>query len=464
MRRHLPGRLTALTPLLALTLALAAACGDGSGSSAPSPAPSSTLPPTVAAPAATATVDAEALLRDGGVALIGQAYDRLLDEYITPLEPAVLLAEAWSGLAAAAAAQGLATPPSPGFGGDRLAAFASFRGAYVPLAAAAPDSTALRHGAIRAMAASLHDCHTFFLSPVASDTLIDTRAGRGAVGIGVELAGVPPLVTEVISTGPAARAGIAVGDRVVAVDSVDMTAQGPAAAFERINGDEGTDVRLELRRPGATAPLALTVRRERVTPPNVESRIIAGDVGYVRIRNFTDDGVAAELREALAAVDAQGAAGWIIDIRGNPGGRLDYDAINLFVREGPTVLDRGRNGVVNEVRADGSALSALKPAVVMTNNRTGSVAEVFAAALQEHGVADVVGATTNGCVGYTDVREFVDGSSLAVTTHVNLGPLTRTVLNGSGVTPDIPIPRSENDIANARDPQLDAAVAHLSGG
>jgi C-terminal processing protease CtpA/Prc len=75
----------------------------------------------------------------------------------------------------------------------------------------------------------------------------------------------------------------------------------------------------------------------------------------------------------------------------------------------------------------------------------------------------VIGANTNGCVGYTDVQNFPDGSSLAVTTHVNLGPVTDTVLNGVGVAPDAPVARTADDIANARDPQLDAAIAHLSG-
>jgi carboxyl-terminal processing protease len=99
---------------------------------------------------------------------------------------------------------------------------------------------------------------------------------------------------------------------------------------------------------------------------------------------------------------------------------------------------------------------------VLTNNRTGSVAEVFAAALQEHGKAFLIGATTNGCAGYTDIRDLGDGSSLAVTTHVNLGPVTGAQLNGVGVVPDLTVARTADDIANARDPQLDAAVAHLS--
>jgi carboxyl-terminal processing protease len=164
----------------------------------------------------------------------------------------------------------------------------------------------------------------------------------------------------------------------------------------------------------------------------------------------------------LEDFERRGMTGWIIDLRGNPGGRLDVEAMSLFVREGVVVQARGRDGATEENRASGQALAALRPTVLLTNNQTGSVAEVFAAALQEYGAAHVIGANTNGCVGYTDVQYFGDGSSLAVTTHVNLGPVSDVVLNGVGVTPDQFVARTQDDIANARDPQLDAAVAYLS--
>jgi C-terminal processing protease CtpA/Prc len=87
---------------------------------------------------------------------------------------------------------------------------------------------------------------------------------------------------------------------------------------------------------------------------------------------------------------------------------------------------------------------------------------MFVAALDEYGLADVVGAKTNGCVGFTAVEPLGDGSSLAVTTHVHLGPVTSAPLNGIGVIPDETVSRTAEDIAAGRDPQLDAAIARLS--
>ncbi len=450
-------RRRAIVPVLCLWLIpFVVACGVATAEPTPSAAPPTRTPVVAATP----TPDTE-LLRDGGIVTIQRAYDRLLDEYIEPLDSSRILDGAWTLLTQRAAEESLEVPDKPGFADDRAADFELFRASYTAIAAQSADPTQLRYAAIRGMTEALQDCHTYFLSPVASDTLIDQREGNGVVGIGVELAGIPPLVTEVITAGPADRAGIRVGDVLVAVDGADISERGPASAFEFINGDENTRVTITLERPSEPAPFDVTVTRERVNPPNIETKIVENTIGYLRVRNFVDGGIAAPLRQTLDAFETQGVTSWIIDLRGNPGGRLDTDAISLFVREGVIVRDRDRAGAVHEDLASGLTLTTLRPTVVLTNNRTGSVAEVFAAALQEYGLAYVVGANTNGCVGYTDVRELGDGSSLAVTTNVNLGPVSGQELAGVGVAPDELVPRTAEDIAALLDPQLDAAVAHL---
>ena len=137
----------------------------------------------------------------------------------------------------------------------------------------------------------MQDRHTYFLNPIAADTLVGTRAGEGSVGIGVDLAGVPPLVTEVIEGGPAAAAGVLVGDRITAIDGTDASALGPAGAFDLINGHDGKPVNLVLRRPSSTTPIAVAAVRARVVPKNIASRVIEGHIGNERVRNLTDGGV-----------------------------------------------------------------------------------------------------------------------------------------------------------------------------
>jgi carboxyl-terminal processing protease len=385
-----------------------------------------------------------------------------MDEYIEPEDSSRLLNAAWISLGQEADTERLTLPEKPAFSGDRTSDLALFHTAYVTLTTPVTDATNLRYAAIKGMAATLQDCHTYFLNPVASDTLTDTRAGEGSVGIGIDLAGVPPLVIEVIEGSPAAAAGVLVGDRIMSIDGTDASALGPAAAFDLINGHEGTPVKLVLRRPSSDTPIEVSAVRARVVPKNIESHLIDGHIGYARIRNFTDGGIAASLRDTLSALTAQGATSYIIDIRGNPGGRLDNAAASLFVKSGVIVRDKGRDGKVEEESASGDMLPVVPPTMLLINNRTGSVAEIFAAALKEYGVAYLVGATTNGCVGFTDVSPLGDGSSLAVTTNVDLGPVSGDELNGVGVAPNEAVARTQDDISNARDPQLDAAVAHLT--
>lgn len=459
VHRHAARGAVALLMLLA-----SAACGNVATRTTVPPTATVTVAatPTASPPAGTPTPDPVVLLEDGGIAIIASAYDRLLDEYIEPVDSSRILDGGWTLLAQEAHAEQLSLPAKPAFDDDRTSDFSLFRSAYERLIAGVADPTQLRFAVIRGMATTLQDCHTFFLNPVANDTLLDTRAGKGAIGIGIELTGIPPLVTEVIDGGPAARDGVLVGDRLISVDGTDTSGLGPAGAYDLINGHEGTPVELQLRRPKVDALVRVTATRERVTPNNIETRIIAPNIGYVRIRNFVDGGIAQSLRATLTTFDGQGITSWIIDLRGDPGGRDDPDAISLFVKDGVIVRDRGRDGVVEEQRASGATLPTVRPTVLLTNNRTGSVAEVFAAALQEYGAAYVIGANSNGCVGYTDIEPLGDSSSLAVTTHVHLGPVTSKKLNGIGVAPDEAVARTQADIANARDPQLDAAIAHLS--
>jgi carboxyl-terminal processing protease len=202
--------------------------------------------------------------------------------------------------------------------------------------------------------------------------------------------------------------------------------------------------------------------RARVQPPVVEGHVLHSGVGYVRIRSFPDGGVSEQLRETLEGFNALGVPSWVIDMRGNGGGQLDTRSMSLFVPADTVIVrDQNRAGEVTQYVADGDVLSEVKPTAILANNRTGSVAEVFVAALKENGVAYVIGQNTNGCAGYTNIQPLGDGSSLAVTTHHNIGPVSGAVLAGPGVAPDEIVERTEDDIASLRDPQLDAAVAHL---
>ena len=178
--------------------------------------------------------------------------------------------------------------------------------------------------------------------------------------------------------------------------------------------------------------------RERVVPKNIESRMIDGHIGYARIRNFVDGGIAEALREALAALDAQGATSYIIDMRGNPGGRLDTPAISLFVKDGVVVRDRGPR------RA--SSRRSPRPATRCRRCRRRCCWRTTARArwrrssrrrCRSTARRTSSARTTNGCVGFTDVaaagRRLIAGRDDA--REPRAGERPRTERRGRGAGP-----------------------------
>ncbi|HWQ28783.1 MAG TPA: S41 family peptidase, partial [Dehalococcoidia bacterium] len=322
------------------------------------------------------------------------------------------------------------------------------------------DSARVRYAAIDRMAASLHDCHTYFLKPVLAQVQDETRHGTRGVGVGVEvLAATPNVITEVYRGSPADRAGVRAGDRVLSVDGVDLSTATRDVVVGALRGPEGSEVTLVVRRPATGETLTFRLRRALVVPANVERELLPGGIGDVRVRAFVAGGVHDDVRKALEALDRQGARAWILDLRDNYGGELDVGLPGLFIPSGPLVRVNYREGG-ETWNADGSALPFRKPMALLVNGLTGSVSEAIAAALDEYDVAYLIGEPTFGCAGFTVETPLGDGSTLAVTSGVNVGPVSGRSLEG-GVQPDEYVARTFDDLAAGRDPQLDRALAYL---
>ncbi|HXF51130.1 MAG TPA: S41 family peptidase [Dehalococcoidia bacterium] len=457
MRRWLPVAL----------LAFAAVAGACATSAVPPPTPTPTIAPTIAPtptpspPPGTPTPD-PALLEHGGVALIEKAFRLIVDGYVRPVDPAPLLEAAWSGATETAAAAGASIPAAPALPADAEGAWQAFRNAYVALVDGNPglDTAEVRFAAIDRMASSLQDCHTYFLRPVLAQVQEETRHGSRGVGVGVEvLAAMPNVITEVYQNSPAERAGVRPGDRVLSVDGVDLSTATRDAVVGALRGPEGSEVTLVVRRPATAETLTFRLRRALVVPANVERRLLEGGVGYVRIRAFVAGGVHEDVRAALEALDRAGAKAWILDLRDNYGGELDVGLPSLFIPSGPVVRVTYREGG-ETWNADGSVLPFRKPMVLLVNGLTGSVSEAMAAALDEYDAAYLIGEPTFGCAGFTVETPLGDGTTLAVTSGVIVGPVSGNSLAG-GVRPDEYVARTFDDLAAGRDPQLDRAIAYL---
>ena len=215
------------------------------------------------------------------------------------------------------------------------------------------------------------------------------------------------------------------------------------------------------RREGEDAPLEISVTRARIEIPVVESKMLAGNIGYVKLQEFSRP-APERLKTALKELLDQEPAGLILDLRGNPGGLLDVavEVGSQFVAAGDILIERKKDGSEEHfsVRTGGLAIGV--PLAVLVNEGSASASEIVAGAIQDAGRGPLVGTKTFGKGSVQLPQTLSDGSMLRVTIAHWFTPKGRGI-HGTGLEPDIPIELSEQDRSAGRDPQLDRAVEYL---
>lgn len=314
------------------------------------------------------------------------------------------------------------------------------------------DESALVYGAIRGMLGTL-DPHTVFMDPREYRSLKDDTAGEfGGLGIELAIRGRDLVVLAPIDDTPASRAGIRAGDLITAIEGRRTRGLPLSGAIELLKGPPGSTVSLELFRDGFTAARRFTLVRDRIRVPAVESRLIDGRYGYVRIKSFQDR-TDRHLERALTQLRAEAGprfAGLVLDLRNNPGGLLDQGVkvADRFLKSGTIVTTRGRGGKHTEAElATERGTEPDYPLVVLINTGTASASEIVAGALKDHGRAVLVGEQSFGKGSVQTVIELDDGSGLKLTIARYYTPSGRSI-HQTGIEPDIPIsaaPRPEND-------------------
>ncbi len=264
------------------------------------------------------------------------------------------------------------------------------------------ERTRLVNGAIRGMVNEL-DPHSSFMTEAEYKAFQEESEGKFA-GIGVELDardGVL-LVVAPIEGSPAERAGIRSGDRIVSIDDVDVTAHPFERIARRMRGVPGTKVKLGVARPGEKHPLSFEIQRAEIHVPSVSSKLLLGNIGYVRLKQFqegTADEFVAHVGRLREAAKASGSlVGVLLDMRANPGGFVDEATAiaDECLDEGVIYTTRGRGKVLEEARAEEGGSLVSMPIVVMVNEWTASASELLAGALRDHGRALLVGSPTFG--------------------------------------------------------------------
>ena len=329
-----------------------------------------------------------------------------------------------------------------------------------------PQGKALTYEALRGFVGQLGDPHTAFLDPEqAAQFNSDLEGQFEGIGARVDKAekgGVE--IRYLFAEQPAEKAGVRVGDVILAVDGKDVTQLDLNEAISLIRGPRDTQVVLTIQR-GAEAPFDLTVTRARIEIPVVEAKTLGdGKIEYVALSEFSSV-ASGRLEEALKTALAKKPTGLILDLRGNPGGLLDA-AVRIgsfFVPEGNILIERFQDGREQLYPRKGSYLLGDTELVVLVDGGSASASEIVAGAIQDAGTGKLIGEKSYGKGSVQLPNALSDGSQLRVTIARWFTPKDRAI-HGVGLEPDIVVPLTDDDRQAERDPQLDRAVEFLTTG
>ncbi len=262
---------------------------------------------------------------------------------------------------------------------------------------------------------------------------------------------------------PAAKAGLFTGDYVRAIDGRPTRDMSVFEGSRLLRGQPGTKVTLTVIRGNAADPHELTLVREKPAGPVVSGRIVAGDIGYVRISSFRQ-GVVEDLRKQVADLTKAGATSLAIDIRRTAEGPLDNGlaAARLFVKSGTLAVKAGRdkNTSSETIAAHPGDGTIEMPVLVLVANGTAGPAELFAAALAGNKRADLVGEHTIGRAGLQKLVKLPENRALWLTYARYLTPAGEPI-QGKGLEPNVQVEEPDVEFGAAapeKDPILDAAI------
>ena len=304
------------------------------------------------------------------------------------------------------------------------------------------DETEVVDAALEGMVSGLGDRWSYYLTADELEAQNQRRTNQYVgVGITVNYTREEGLYILAVETGgPAEAAGLEAGEVITAVDGVSLAGE---ARYEGANLIQGEG-----------AARTVEVERAELETDPVESRMLEGKVGYVRLLNFYDHS-AQRLEEAVTQLQEQGAEALVFDMRDNGGGYLSQltDMLDFLLPEGPIFISRDRAGHEEITNSDADCVEL--PMAVLVNANTYSAAEFFAAELQEQGAAVIVGEPTSG-KGYSQQTfPLPHGGAVAISTGAYFTGSGASLI-GTGLTLDAEVYNT-----GAEDTQLAAALELL---
>jgi len=316
--------------------------------------------------------------------------------------------------------------------------FERIRGEYVEEV----DSKQLIEAAINGMLTSLDPHSSYLNADDAAEMTTQTRGEFGGLGIEVtQEEGFVKVIAPMDGT-PAAEAGILAGDFITHVDGESVQGITLNEAVDKMRGPVGTDIVITVVREDVAEPFDVTITRDTIKITAVRSRIV-GNTAVLRVTTFSDQtysGLEAEITKSIAAIGGiEKVAGFVIDLRNNPGGLLKQSILvsDAFLESGEIVSTRGREPAdSSRESATPGDLAQGKPIVVLINGGSASASEIVAGALQDHRRAIVVGTKSFGKGSVQTLVPLKDGGQMRLTTARYYTPSGRSI-QSLGVMPDI---------------------------
>ena len=335
-----------------------------------------------------------------------------------------------------------------------------------------PDEAKLIEGAINGMLASL-DPHSSYMDARAyRDMQVQTKGEFGGLGIEVtEEDGAIKVVSPIDDT-PAAKAGILSGDVIIAIDDDSVQGLTLDQAVDKMRGAVNSSVRLKIVRKGVKEPVDFKIVRDVIKVQSVRSHVEAGDVGYIRVTQFTEqtgEGLRHAIEKLKSDIPSDKFKGYILDLRNNPGGLLDQsiEVVNAFLDRGEIVSTRGRNpdDAQRFSARPGGDLSGGKPLVVLINGGSASASEIVSGALQDHKRATLIGTRSFGKGSVQTIMPLGDDGALRLTTARYYTPSGRSI-QAKGIEPDIQVLEDVPDSLKGHDDTKGEASlkGHLKNG
>ena len=320
------------------------------------------------------------------------------------------------------------------------------------------DNMAMEESLVAAMIDSLGDEYSYYI-PSSDAEEFDEFSKGSYIGLGLYLTKMNPayidpadpgsymiIIQSPFPGGPADRAGLRPNDMISHIDGEDVSQLTAVEASKKLRGTPGEDITITVHR--GDAEFDVTLRPERVTNPSTAKTMLDGDIGYIRIYNFSQT-TSESFGNDLESLVGEGAEKLIIDLRNNGGGIIESAVriADMFLDDGVLLKIRFKEGSGRKERvisaAGGTDVPSEMPIVILINGGTASSSEILTGALSDNGRATTIGSRTFGKGISQEVRPFSEGYVQITTGHFYTP--SGNDIHHVGISPDIQVEEDEYD-------------------